>query len=32
MANDELHSSAINCIGVNKAGLHHLDLELLRLA
>lgn len=28
MANDELHSSAINRIGVNKVGLHHLDLEL----
>lgn len=28
MANDEPHSPAINCIGVNKAGLHHLNLEL----
>lgn len=28
MANDDQHSSAINHIGVNKAGLHHLDLEL----
>ncbi len=28
MVNDEPHSSAINCIRVNKVGLHHLDLEL----